>query len=171
MQKCDQAGVFVTVGWCRGLGGVGAVLPVTLALQQGGNGASQITGTASLGSLAGNISGNVTDDGRLVIGGTYTVTSSGISIQITFGGWDTHFVSSTEMRGGWANSVTAVGAPGNAYMENQLSTMSQTSRTAAVARWSGTTSGGSIIAPTEYHLSSFNEMFSRLTHSGEHEPF
>lgn len=160
MQTCDQSGVFVTVGWCRGLGGSGSVLPISLDLTQSGDGASSISGTASLGSLAGNISGNVTGDGRLIIGGTYTVTSNGYAFQITFGGWDTHLISPTQMVGGWANSMTAPGAPGNAYTQNQIASLSQTSRTASGARWGFTRSAGT--APSEYRFASMAELFSRL---------
>ncbi len=124
--KCDQAANFA--GWCAGIGGVGAILPVALNLSQSGNSRDQITGTVSLGSITGNTSGNVTGDGRLILGGTFTNSISGTVFVVTIGGWDTRLAGSNGMAGGWAQSISANGFAGNAYQENQLVSMTQTSR-------------------------------------------
>lgn len=118
LNKCDQSGVFA--GWCTNLGGVGAVLPFTLSLNQAlSNDRTQVSGTLALGSLSGNISGNVTSDGRLVIGGSFNVTAGGIAFTIQIGGWDTHLTGSS-MAGGWASNLSAIGATGNAYQEQTI---------------------------------------------------
>src|SRR5262245_41836832 len=37
IRACDQAGIFASIRWCQNLGGVGTILPITLALTQSGN--------------------------------------------------------------------------------------------------------------------------------------
>jgi len=150
MNKCDQAGVFAQVKWCQELGGVGATLPFSLALSQSGNSRDVIDGIFSLGGLAGNVSGNVTGDGRLVIGGTYSVTTEGITFNITIGGWNTRASPGDSMTGGWAQSLTATGASGNSYQENQIVAANHTSQQV-------TTSA----APDRYDLS-LSDLFARL---------
>ncbi len=150
MNKCDQAGVFAQVHWCQELGGVGATLPFSLALSQGGNSRDVIDGILALGSFAGNVSGSVSGDGRLVIGGTYSVTDEGITFNITIGGWDTRASPGDSMTGGWAQSLSATGAPGNAYQENQIVAANHTSQQV-------TTSA----APDRYDLS-LSDLFARL---------
>jgi hypothetical protein len=150
MNKCDQAGVFSQVRWCQELGGVGATLPFSLGLSQSGNNRDVIDGILALGSIAGNVSGSVSGDGRLVIGGTYSVTDEGITFNITIGGWDTRASPGDSMTGGWAQSLTATGAPGNAYQENQIVAVNHTSQQV-------TTSA----APEHYNLS-VSALFARL---------
>lgn len=147
IRACDQAGVFA--GWCAGLGGVGASLPVSLALTQSGNDRSQMSGTVSLGTIVGNVSGAVTSDGRLNLGGSTTINSGGIVFVLTFLSWDSR-LSGAGMTGRWAQSLTANGAPGNAYQENELVTITHTSQQVAVSP-----------APASYTLSS-DELFRML---------
>ncbi len=151
IRACDQAGVFASARWCQGLGGVGSILPVTLTLSQTGSDRTQVTGSLALGDgVAGNISGNVTGDGRLILGGSFTVTSSGVTFQFVFGGWETQLVSPGQMRGRWAQSQTAIGVTGNAYQEVEIVTMTQTSTTAVP-----------IPAPSQYTMT-WQEFFSRI---------
>jgi hypothetical protein len=150
IRKCDQSGAFRTGQWCQNLGGVGAILPASLALSQSGGGQNQIGGTLALGSLAGNISGNVSGDGRLNISGSFNVSASGVTLTITIGGWDTTLAGPGVMVGRWAQSMAAVGATGNAYMENEIVQMVQTS-----------TSARSGVAPAHYLLE-WAELFSRM---------
>jgi hypothetical protein len=137
--KCDQSGAFA--GWCAGLGGVGAILPMTLSLTQGGGSRDQISGTISLGSITGNINGNVTGDGRLILGGSFTVSSSGFTFLFTFGGWETRLSGLTGMTGNWAHSLSAIGSVGNAYQENTIVTATHTSNGATI-----------VAAPSTYSL-------------------
>jgi len=130
--KCDQSAAFA--GWCTGIGGVGAVLPLALSLSQGGTSRDQITGTISLGSITGNTSGNVTGDGRLNIGGTFTNAISGTVFVVTIGGWDTRLSGASGMSGGWSQNVRANGFSGNAYQENTLVSMTHTSAGNAATR-------------------------------------
>jgi len=124
--KCDQSAAFA--GWCVGIGGVGAVLPVALSLTQGGAGRDQITGTIALGTITGNSSGNVTHDGRLILGGTFTNAISGTVFVVTIGGWDTRLSGASGMAGGWSQSIRANGFPGNAYQENTIASLTHTSQ-------------------------------------------
>ncbi len=152
ISKCDQDRTFA--GWCGGLGGVGAVLPVGLSLSQGGNGRDQITGTLALGSIVGNTQGNVTGDGRLVIGGTFTTNAGGVVFVVTVGGWDSKLSGSTGMTGRWSQSIAANGFPGNAYQENDFLTIVHNTPQRTAQRDTGDTASGSVIAtaPGVYHL-------------------
>jgi hypothetical protein len=135
------------------LGGVGAVLPVTLGLTHVGETLSQVRGPIYLDEgLGGNLTGNVTGDGRLVLGGSFTFleTESGVTFRFEFGGWDTRLIAPDQMRGRWAQNLSAFGVPGNAYMENELVTMTKTSPTP-------TTSA----VPSHYSLT-WQELFKRI---------
>jgi len=61
--KCDDAGSFHQLGWCAGLGGPAAVLPMSLSLTQFGPGRDQIGGTLILGNVGGNITGTSPETG------------------------------------------------------------------------------------------------------------
>ena len=134
IRACDQSGAFASIGWCE-TGVVGEVLPFSLALAQDGNGRfDRITGTLLFGDLAGNISGNVTGDGRLVIGGAYSVSvEDGLTFTIQVGGWDTRPAAGDSMSGGWALNFTAVGAVGNAYEEHRIFAVTHTSQQANIS--------------------------------------
>jgi hypothetical protein len=155
VRKCDNSGIFATVGWCSGSIRVGAVLPFSLALNQAGNDRTQISGTIALGSLAGNTSGNVTGDGRLVIGGPYTVTSGGFTFVIEIGGWDSRLSGSSSMTGRWAQSLRATTSTGNAYQENDILTASHDTQQLTVV----------LSAPMSYQLT-WSELMSILRQPG-----
>jgi len=151
LRACDQSGIFAAAGWCKELGGVGSILPAAMTFTQTGNDLSQINGTLTLGTgIAGNVSGRVSSDGRLNVGGSFNVTAEGVTFVFAFGGWDTRLVSPGQMRGRWAQNLTAVGVPGNAYEEVEIVTMTQTSTSANVTR-----------APESYTLR-WTELFSRM---------
>jgi len=147
VRACDHSGVFAAVRWCQDFR-VGAVGPITLALSQSGNDQRQIAGTLALGNLAGNVTGSVTGDGRLNLGGSFNVTSSGVTFTFQFGGWDTRLNGPGVMVGRWAQNLTAIGVTGNSYQENELVTMTQTSSSATVTA-----------APSHYTLT-WEELFS-----------
>jgi hypothetical protein len=149
IRACDQSGVFARVRWCQA-GGVGDRFGFSLALTQGGNGRDEVGGTVSFYNLAGNISGNVTGDGRLVIGGTYNVTTPDIAFRLTVGGWDTRPAAGDSMTGGWALNLTAIGATGNGYEEHQIVAVTRTSQQISVSA-----------APDHYVLS-LTELFQRM---------
>jgi hypothetical protein len=124
---------------------------VALAFTQTGSDLSQINGTLTLGTgIAGNVSGTVSTDGRLNVGGSFNVTSEGVTFVFAFGGWDTRLVSQGQMRGRWAQNQTAIGVAGNAYEEVEIVTMTQTSTTTTSTR-----------APQNYTLH-WTEFFSRM---------
>ena len=152
MQACDQSGVFASIHWCQELGGAGAILPFSLALTQTGNGRDEISGTISHGSLAGNISGSVSGDGRLVIGGSYNVTTSDVTFTVQVGGWETRAAPGDSMTGGWASNLSAVGVAGNAYQQNRIVAVTHTSQQTNVSA-----------APQRYVLS-LSDLFERLRH-------
>ena len=128
MRACDQSGVFAAIAYCQNLGGVGATGPISLSLTQSGNDRAQLSGTISFGGgLMGNATGNVTADGRMVIGANFNVISSGVTFTFRVGGWESRLSGASGMTGRWADNLTAVNVPGNAYTENELQTMTRTS--------------------------------------------
>jgi hypothetical protein len=155
IRACDESGVFADLEWCVFGGGsvAGANLQYSLALTQGdehGIGLNEVTGNVSLYDLPGNISGHVTSDGRLVIGGTYLVTSEDVTFEMTIGGWDTRPAAGDSMSGGWALSLRAIGLPGNAYEEHRIVSATHTTLTPTVS-----------VAPDRYVLS-LTELFKRM---------
>lgn len=127
MRACDQSGVFELIRYCQGLGPIGSTGPITLSITQAGNTQDQLTGTISFGgTLSGNVTGNVTADGRMVIGGNFSVVASGIPFTFRVGGWESRLSGPSSMTGRWADDLAAVGVPGNAYTENELVTMTRT---------------------------------------------
>ena len=158
--KCDQSAAFA--GWCAGIGGTGAVLPVALALTQSGAGRDQMTGTIALGSITGNTSGNVTQDGRLNLGGTFTNAISGTVFVVTIGGWDTRLSGPSGMAGGWSQSIRANGFAGNAYQENALQSMTHTSQGSSVLR-EGTPEPQVTPVSSDYALG-WTAFFERMRH-------
>ena len=132
MRACDQSGVFTAVAYCQGLGPVGSSGPITLSLTQGGNDQSQLSGTIGFGGiLTGSVTGNVTADARMVIGGSFNVVASGVAFTFRVGGWESRLSGPSNMTGRWADNLTAIGIPGNAYTENELQTMTRSSIAAA----------------------------------------
>lgn len=128
MRACDQSGIFATVRYCQGLGPVGSTGSMTLSLTQSGNDRTQLSGTISFGgSLTGSVTGNVTGDARMVIGSNFTVTSSGVTFSFRIGGWESRLSGSSGMTGKWADTLSAIGATGNAYTENELQSLTRTS--------------------------------------------
>ena len=137
MRACDQSGAFAAIAYCQGLGGIGSMGPIGLSITQGGNDQSQLAGTISFGgTLTGNVTGNVTPDGRMVIGGNFNVVASGVAFTFRVGGWESRLSGPSSMTGRWADNLAAVNVPGNAYTENELVTMtrSATSQAPAPAR-------------------------------------
>jgi hypothetical protein len=128
IRVCDQSGSLADARWCQSLGGVGAVLPATLVVEQPSSADfTRARGTLALESLQGPpIPGVVTEDGHLNLGGSFNVTASGVMARMTIGGWDTALDGRTVMVGRWAQSLAATAAAGGAYMENEIVTMNRT---------------------------------------------
>lgn len=122
--KCEESGAYLNV-WCRGLGGVGTILPVSFSLTQSGNSRDQISGTIALGTFVGATTGNVTGDGRLILGAQFTSTSGTSTAAFQIGGFDARLSAATGMAGGWAHTLRLIGLTGNAYQENSFVSMTQ----------------------------------------------
>jgi hypothetical protein len=124
-------------GWCRGgPGRVGTVNGILLTLVQGGKNLSEITGT--VGSFPETIAGVVTADGRLsLVGGPFAVWDwEGTVILGTWQirAWDTNLSGPGVMTGRWSQDYASVYFRiGNAKMENEFVTMTQTSTGATSA--------------------------------------
>lgn len=116
--SCDQSGGFAQARWCQTANGQRG--PFTLNLGQFGSSMSQIGGQIAIGQIAGEVSGSVTPDGRLNLGGTYTYTNSGTTVQVTIGGWDTRATSGDSMTGGWAQNYVLANVAGNAYQQQTI---------------------------------------------------
>lgn len=120
VRACDQSGAFRDIRWCQGYGLVGSQVGFSLGLAQGGTDRSQITGNVNVGSITGPITGTVTADGRLNLGGTYTFTNNGVSVQMTIGGWNTSASAGDRMTGTWSQNLTVPGFSGNAYEQHEI---------------------------------------------------
>jgi hypothetical protein len=130
---CDDAGILS--GWCAVYDMDGHLADgggsFSLILTQSGSGQDQISGTISLRNINGNeratVSGNVTNDGRLLLSGSNIIsTDSGVRFQFIIGGWSTIVEANTrlgvalaQMSGGWDFSLVAIGANGHTF-ERQI---------------------------------------------------
>jgi hypothetical protein len=140
IKACDQSGYFERAG-CESSGRVGQVLPITLALSQTGSTKSEIRGTLVLNRfpyLSGvldrieqNISGVVTEDGRLILGGSSTIQSWDDTYTFQVGEWDTNVSGPGVMTGHWTQTLGVLWYAGKAFQENELVTMTPTSNGAA----------------------------------------
>ena len=140
IKACDQSGYFQRAG-CESSGRVGQVLPITLALSQTGSSKSEIRGTlvlirfpylsAVLDRIEQNITGVVTEDGRLTLGGSSTIQSWDDTYTFKVEEWDTNVSGPGAMTGHWTQTLGVLWYAGNAFQENELVTMTQTANGAA----------------------------------------
>ncbi len=143
IKACDQSGYFERAG-CESSGRVGQVLPITLTLSQTGGTKSEIRGTLVLnpflylrgviGRIEQNITGVVTEDGRLILGGSSTIQSWDDTYTFQVGEWNTNVSGPGVMTGHWTQTLGVLGYAGKAFQENELVTMTQTSNGAAAGR-------------------------------------
>jgi hypothetical protein len=109
--------------------------PVELEVIQTGNDLSEISAVFSLPSffqIRANLSGRVSDDGRLNLAGSSEVGGRRGNAWATFhvGAWDTKLSGDEVMTGRWAQRLSTFQPSSNEIMENELVTMTRTSRTA-----------------------------------------
>jgi hypothetical protein len=133
IRACADAGELTDHdgGWCLGgPGRVGTVDGILFTLVQSGKNLSEITGT--VGSFPETITGVVTADGRLNLGGTLTfrdfddrdVTIATVEVR----SWDTNIDATGGMTGHFAEDFKSfTGRVGTAHTENELVTMSRRS--------------------------------------------
>ena len=138
---------------------MGSVYPISLTLSQTGSNQSEVRGTLTLPEsvtfteleqpyVSVDVTGVVTADGRLNLGGTSTTESpycfpspyrkfSGPSCgraRLQVGAWETNLGGPSAMMGRWSqNLVGLIGRVGNTYTENELVTMTQNSTSARPA--------------------------------------
>jgi hypothetical protein len=125
VKACDHSG---ELRWCQGR--VGNVGPVSLTLSQTGSNQSEISGTVLLEELGirEDITGVVTADGGLILHGISSITDWDGEIWGTLQvGWETNLSGPGAMTGRWTQNIVLNGRTGNAYQENELVTMTQTS--------------------------------------------
>lgn len=101
----------------RGVYPPGSVLPITLNLNQNG---SSVSGLVAFGQVTGNVSGNVSSGGALVLQGT--ATSGTLTVQVT--SWTTS-VNGGTMAGSFAYNVGLTGTPGVAVVTSRLSNVTK----------------------------------------------
>lgn len=125
-------------GWCRGgPGRVGTVRSITMTLVQGGQNLSDMTRTFP-GSRE-TITGVVTADGRLNLGGTVTERdfdyNDVVLATVQFLAWDMNLDGNNGVAGGWSEDLTSfIGRKGTAHTENEVVTMSR--RSSSVQQYS-----------------------------------
>jgi len=134
LNKCDESGQF-RGQWCQQFT-VGASYPMSMNLTQGGATRDQVLGTLALGSIGGPLSGNVTGDGRLILGGSFLTTGGTATFRFVIGGWETRLVGQggSGMSGGWAHTMELAGLTGNAYQENVITSLTHLTQGTKVER-------------------------------------
>jgi hypothetical protein len=141
IRVCRDSGIFrdgiyggnlSDVAWCQAQNGVGSVHPFAFTLSQTGSNYSEIRLTFGNPEYSA-ITGSVTADGRLNVGGTSKVLDwyGDPWGQLDIRGWDTNLDTSGAMAGRWTQNLTMLGRPGNAYEEVELVTMVRAARGAA----------------------------------------
>ena len=123
VRACDQSGIFVTSKYCQNA--ATEPLPMALELSQSGQNADRISGSISLRNLVGPIAGEVTGDGRLVLGGSYIATTGGFNLRVEILSWATSPVQNTGMAGFFVYKVEVVGSDGVANQTNEIVTMTR----------------------------------------------
>ena len=134
VRTCDATGI---LGWCaENLDGEWSF---SLILTQSGSGQDQISGAISLGNhigsqpLRGTVSGSVTNDGRLLLGGSTVInTHTGVAFQFSISDWDSIVDANTVLSGraqmssgGFNLSLVAIGANGHAFQHQTIPWASQ----------------------------------------------
>lgn len=119
VERCDGTGsaqdYFCSAN--RGAYPVGTDLPITLSLTQN---ASAVSGSMSLGSVTGNVSGSVNLNGTLILSGTATQGTN--TAQLT--SWSTS-VSGSTMTGNFTYNASIGGIPGVAVVVTRLSNVTR----------------------------------------------
>jgi hypothetical protein len=121
-------------GWCLvGPGRVGSVSGIRMTLVQSGQNLSEIT--ATIGSFGETITGIVSPDGRLNLGGTLTLHDFDypdiIIATAQLSNWNTRLEGADGMTGRWSEDLTSlVFRIGTAHTDNELATMKRISKTA-----------------------------------------
>lgn len=135
IRACDDSGDLKDRdgGWCRARVRVGTVWSIRLVLSQTGSNLIEIGGTLGLGDTGAEdkITGVVTADGRLSLTGTLNILDfygefllGTVQIQT----WDTNLGGPGVMTGRWSQNFSSIFFRiGNAFTENELVTMTQTS--------------------------------------------
>ena len=125
IRVCTATGDFSAIGWCSSdFFNVGKLLPVRVIFTQTSSPA--VNGTIELGTIVGNLRGNVFDNRHFVGSGTASFSSEGIVLTFTIGTFDA-LASGTQMAGSFVWNVGATGAAGQGYNELDLVGVTRTS--------------------------------------------
>jgi hypothetical protein len=117
--------------------------PIELEISQTGSDLREIRAKFMLPSfdrIRADLIGRVSADGRLNLAGSSELRDSSGSAWATFhvGAWDTSLSGPDAMNGRWAQRLSQFQPPSDIIMEDELETMTRTSRTAtaqAAAAW------------------------------------
>ncbi len=151
IRACDDSGIYkdgvfggtlTDVPWCQAFDRLGSVHSIMLALSQTGSNRSEIRArmpeidsqgcylSVCVRRYTGNITGVVTTDGRLNLGGTLRVLDwweGEPAIEtLHIVAWYTNLNGSGVMAGRWSQNRVAVIGVGNVYTTNELVTMTRT---------------------------------------------
>jgi hypothetical protein len=130
---CTENGDFA--GICAGYV-VGDLYGLTLVSNQARD---TMTGTTDFGdNLPGPVTGTIQMNGHLVVNGTYTITSEGVTIEITVSNWDTFTADNLRMTGHLRVTGRAVGLQGSFSVDGDLRIVTKTSTTPAGSTPTGT---------------------------------
>jgi Big-like domain-containing protein len=131
IKACEDSGDLTDRdgGWCRTQSRVGSVWPIVLTLSHSTTNPTEVTRTFP--GTDDKVTGSVTEDGRLNIGGTLPLRDFDypdmIIGTVQFMAWDTNLSGSSEKTGRWSEKfVSFVFRIGSAVTEHELVTMTRT---------------------------------------------
>jgi hypothetical protein len=96
---------------------VGTLLPFGLTLTQDRETAS---GTATLDDVVGPVQGSIRPAGQLGVGGTFTFTDEGVTIDVTVTDWETTTTDNQRMTGRFAVVFRAARLQGSVRFDGEL---------------------------------------------------
>jgi hypothetical protein len=126
---CTPDGDWARTDICRDVP-VGTLLPFGLTLTQNRDTA---TGTATLDDVAGPVQGSIRLAGQLGVGGTFTFTDQGITIDVTVTDWETTTTDNQRMTGRFVVVFRAAGLQGSVRFDGELRIVSKSAATMAPA--------------------------------------
>jgi hypothetical protein len=126
---CTADGDWALSDICRDFA-VGTILPFGLAVTQDRD---SVAGTATLDDLAGPVQGSIRLAGQLGVGGTFTLTDDGITIEVIVTDWETVTTDNERMTGRFALVFRAAELQGSIRFAGELRIVSKSAATSQAA--------------------------------------
>jgi len=122
---CTTDGDWARSDICRDVP-VGTLLPFGLTLTQDRD---TVAGTATLDDVAGPVQGSIRLAGQLGVGGTFTFTDEGITIDVTVSDWETTTTDNQRMTGRFVLVFRAARLQGSVRFDGELRIVAKSAAT------------------------------------------